>query len=282
MKQFFLATLFLFQLTGCSSTKFIYENADWYLAREYNKLLDLSGDRKDQLRGKVDEYFEIHRRDVLPQYAHFASELAQKAETENWTLTEAQWVLERLDEIGELTTKPTISIIAHFLLSMSPEEIKVYEKNFKSEQAEYVELIKDRTEAQRIARGVKALLRFLKFVAGSQKEAQEEVALEYLKKWPNSANMEWALYHERMSLGLIDLLKQSPSKEKLKSYLYNWYVEPEKSRRRSHQLVVKNWRANTIIFIRDWFNSMDSKQREELLKRLKKMQRDFLDLSQDS
>ncbi len=62
--------------SGCSSTRLAYNNADWYLVREIDKVLCPDSRQKEELERLVKGFFAWHRRHELPRYARSLRKVA--------------------------------------------------------------------------------------------------------------------------------------------------------------------------------------------------------------
>ena len=64
---------------GCTALRLAYDNADTYLLFRANAYLDLDAKASDELDERIEEFFDWHRKNALPQYARLSEDAAKRA-----------------------------------------------------------------------------------------------------------------------------------------------------------------------------------------------------------
>ena len=80
-----ILTMLIFFLTTCSSTRFIYTFVDEFIKDEVNYFLDLDEEEKVFLNQQVSEMVNWHRTSMLPKYASYLNNIADKLEDGQYT-----------------------------------------------------------------------------------------------------------------------------------------------------------------------------------------------------
>ena len=80
-----ILTMLILFLTTCSSTRFIYTFIDEIIKDEVNYFLDLDEEEKVFLNQQVSAMVNWHRTSMLPKYASYLNNIADKLEDDQYT-----------------------------------------------------------------------------------------------------------------------------------------------------------------------------------------------------
>ena len=84
-------------LATCSSTRFIYTFVDEFIKDEINYFLDLDEDEKVLLNKQVSEIVNWHRTSMLPRYADYLNNVADKLEDDQYSADDISKFLKTVD-----------------------------------------------------------------------------------------------------------------------------------------------------------------------------------------
>ena len=129
-------------LTNCSSTRFIYTFIDEFIKEEITYFLDLDEEKKVLLNQQVSEMVNWHRKYILPKYANYLSNMADKLEANKY----GPFDIKELEEDGKYLIEETVTGLtpyaSKFLIkNQNFESIKIMEKRMlKRRQERIIEL----------------------------------------------------------------------------------------------------------------------------------------------
>ena len=116
-------------LTACSSTKFIYVFVDELIKDEVTYFLDLDDSEKVTLNQQVSDMVTWHRTMMLPRYAEFFNNIADKLDDEQYSASDINIFLKKGRFLIEETVNGIIPYASKFLIKhQSVENIKFMEK----------------------------------------------------------------------------------------------------------------------------------------------------------
>ena len=131
-------------LTNCSSTRFIYTFIDEFIKDEITYFLDLDEEKKVLLNQQVSEMVDWHRKYILPKYANYLSNMADKLEANKYGPFDIKELLEDGKYLIEETVTGLTPYASKFLIkNQNFESIKFMEKRMlKRRQERIIELSK--------------------------------------------------------------------------------------------------------------------------------------------
>ena len=127
-------------LSACSSTQFIYTFVDRYIQDEIEYFIDLNEEDKVLLSQKVSDMVSWHRTSMLPSYANYLDEIAEKIEEVYDEKVLANMALAKGRLLIEQTVFGLTPYASKFLVRyQTSEDIKFIEKKMKKRRQERLE-----------------------------------------------------------------------------------------------------------------------------------------------
>ena len=108
--------LLIIFLTTCSSTRFVYTFLDKFIEDEIAFFLDLDEEGNNIMKKQVSEMVEWHRTTMLPNYAIYLSDIADKLEVELYEITYISKILENGRSLIEETVTGLTPYASKFLV----------------------------------------------------------------------------------------------------------------------------------------------------------------------
>lgn len=126
-------------LTACSSTRFIYSFIDDFIQDEITYFLDLNEKEELLLSQQVSEIVNWHRTSMLPRYATYLINVADKIEKKEYESADINKLLENARFLIEQTISGLIPYASKFLINyLTNEDIEFMEKRMLIRQQERI------------------------------------------------------------------------------------------------------------------------------------------------
>ena len=126
-------------LTACSSTRFIYSFIDDFIQDEITYFLDLNEKEELLLSQQVSEMVNWHRTSMLPRYATYLINVADKIEKKEYESADINKLLENARFLIEQTISGLIPYASKFLINcLTNEDIEFMEKRMLIRQQERI------------------------------------------------------------------------------------------------------------------------------------------------
>ena len=126
-------------LTACSSTRFIYTFIDEFIQDEITYFLDLNEKEELLLSQEVSEMVNWHRTSMLPRYATYLINVADKIEKKEYESADINKLLENARFLIEQTISGLIPYASKFLINyLTNEDIEFMEKRMLIRQQERI------------------------------------------------------------------------------------------------------------------------------------------------
>ena len=103
-------------LTTCSSTRFVYTFLDKFIEDEITFFLDLDEEDNNIMKKQVSEMADWHRSTMLPSYATYLSDIADKLEAKQYEVTYITKILENGRSLIEETVTGLTPYASKFLV----------------------------------------------------------------------------------------------------------------------------------------------------------------------
>ena len=261
-------------LTTCSSTRFIYTFVDEYIKDEITYFLDLNEDEKVLLSQQVSQMVNWHRTSMLPKYANYLNNVANKIESEQYSADNIRKILTNGRFLIEETVSGLVPYASKFLIHhQTTENIKFMENRMLNRRQERImELSKpeDILYEERLERLTTNFERFFGELKDSQKMILESHT--HLTLGESRVRLHNRTLRQKV---FIRFLRTQPTEVDLTNYLNTLLLKghtitnssyqafSEKSLNRFHTLLV-NLLANS-----------SKVQREKIINKLRDYAKDF-------
>lgn len=280
MSRLIVLVIAALYLTACSSTRFAYRNADWFINWAVDDYVELNRPQQLAFDAALDRWLAWHCAHELPKYQHALQKLSETlAEDAGQPLTDASlqafsdnavdaWfglVLKALDETLSILKSLDDRQVVQILEELADRNQRFYR--------EYVAIDASELEQLRLKRVREAMKRW----AGSINKDQTALAAE----WARRADNVYRLIYERreqwrrqVALAMADR-SQGDFAAALTGLLLHadqFYGAAERDRLRANQTI-----ARQLLLALE--RSLSERQREHLLAELAKITEDIERLS---
>ena len=275
-----IITVLTFFLTTCSSTRFIYTFVDEFIKDEVNFFFDLD-DEEDKffLNQQVSAMVNWHRTSMLPKYADYLNNIADKLEDGQYTNTYISKYLANGKSLIEETITGLVPYASRFLIQyQTVETIELIEnKMLNRRQERIIELSKpdDFLYEKRLERLTSNFERFF----GELKDSQVRLLEAHTRK---------TLYESRVRLHnrtlrqkvFIRFLKTQPTEVELTTYLNKLLLQGHMITNPSYQTFSKVSLGRFHDLLVSLLALSSTVQRETIVNKLRKYADDFKAISE--
>lgn len=261
--------LLILTLGGCSRIQLGYEYADWFIARQMSRTLDLDRQQRLEVQNALAAYREQHRLERLPRLLalldRFEALLAAPDAAGTVALL-AAGEQEFRDTLGEL-----LPLLAETMRTLSDEQIDHFRQELLEGRTEYLE----RTPAMREARALERTEDWTGRLRPGQRQLIAACALS-----PGIRSDDWLRWREATEVNLLTLLEIDAPPARIERALRDWLIDdaalPDE-RRQERQRVRAIWHGCVSMLLA----SLDTRQRERIVRRLDGYRDDVLGLLPD-
>ena len=205
-------------LTTCSSTRFIYTFVDEFIKDEITYFLKLDEDEKVLLNKQVSEMVNWHRTSILPKYADYLNNIADKLENNEYNADDINKLLDDGRFLIEETVIGLVPYASKFLINhQTSESIDFMEKKMLNRRQErIIELSKpeDILYQERLERLESNFERFF----GSLTDSQVMLLQVHSRETLNDSRVRLHNRTLRQKV-FISYLRTQPTEAELNAYL---------------------------------------------------------------
>ena len=224
---------FIILVTACSSTRLIYSFTDKFIKDEINYFLNLDEEEKLLMNQQVSEMVNWHRISMLPSYATYLNNIADKLEVEQYDATEITIIIDEGRTLIEDTIIGLTPYVSGFLIGIKNEEdIEVMKKKMLMRQQERIIKLSGAKEIRYEDRLDKLTSNFKRFF-GDLTDAQIEILETHSHETLNDSRIR---LHNRTlrQKAFVRFLKTQPNEEELNAYLNKLLI-------RGHEIINPNY-----------------------------------------
>jgi hypothetical protein len=262
-------------LVACSTIKVAYSKADRILFRYMDEYLDLTTTQKEFLKPELQIRLDEHRREELPRFIELLDKVDEYGQ-DGLSEAETGKILDLIVELYAATTRKTVAVVAPVLAQLSSAQIKHLSRQLDAANrrysAKYLVFSEDRRKSRRARRIVRRLERW----TGPLTTAQERLVTRLSDAMPNTYE-DWYGHRIRQQQAILDILRESASKDQLERFLIRWWVEQDDISPQLGNKIEKTWDiiSDMIVMID---RSLTPRQRERVLGRVNDINRQFRSL----
>ncbi|MGQ0811297.1 MAG: DUF6279 family lipoprotein [Nitrospiraceae bacterium] len=207
-------------LSSCMPT-LAYRYADWLVLWKIDTYVDLTGDQKSFLHGRLKELLAHHRKDALPNYEQFLGRI-KAGSADGLSREEVEWIVTRYQQLRVDLLERMVLDGATLLASLNDKQLQHLEQTFHSESEK---IWKDDTE-KRLSKRATDLVNVARNGLGSLTAEQKRTIVELSRALPDMQRVE---FQQQRQQSLVQLLRMHPSEQVLVQRLREWFIYPELS-----------------------------------------------------
>lgn len=256
-----LLPVLLLLLASCSRTGIVYNNADWFMYRWADGLLDARPAQRERWQALFEQALSEHRRELLPQVVVLLDR-ASRDVGDGLGHAGLECLLhsgrDLLRAHGQLAINPALAVLS----SVDADQREHLRQQLRERDAEYREDYLPEDPVERESKRVERYLERIERWTGELTTAQTRLVEKVVGTMPDIA-ADWLEYRQAQQARLVALL-DADDREALRAFLHAWWVE---QRDRDSRLVagVDRITTATIDLLVALDGTLDSSQRTHLL-----------------
>ena len=265
-------------LTTCSSTRFIYTFVDEFIKDEITYFLKLDEDEKVLLNKQVSEMVNWHRTSILPKYADYLNNIADKLENDEYSPNDINKLLENGRFLIEETVIGLVPYASKFLINhQTSESINFMEKRMLNRRQErIIELSKseDILLKERLERLTSSFEGFF----GDLKDSQLTILETHARLTLNESRIRLHNRTLRQKV-FIRFLRTQPTEVQLSNYLNTLLLKGYVITNPSYQAFSEDSLNRFQFLLVSLLATSNLTQRETIINKLRDYAKDFKTVS---
>ena len=265
-------------LTSCSSTRFIYTFVDEFIKDEITYFLKLDEDEKVLLNKQVSEMVNWHRTSILPKYADYLNNIADKLENDEYDANDINKLLDDGRFLIEETVIGLVPYASKFLINhQTSESIDYMEKKMLNRRQErMIELSKseDILLKERLERLTSSFERFF----GDLKDSQLTILETHARLTLNESRIRLHNRTLRQKV-FIRFLRTQPTEVQLSNYLNTLLLKGYVITNPSYQAFSEDSLNRFQFLLVSLLATSNLTQRETIINKLRDYAKDFKTVS---
>ncbi len=238
---FIIFAIALLFCSGCSTVRLSYNHADWYLRYKINGYTSFNAQQREEIHSEVDIYMRWHRKNALPEYIAYLQDMYGVVQRNGQLKTEEVARLSgEYNKLYKKTIAPTIRPAAHLLSALNNRQIeelgKTLTRKNQKQKDETLYGSEQKNLVMRAERNIDFVEKLVGRLSGNQKEKIREISLRtpFVVKY-------YIEHREHNQAGLIALLNNKASEDKIAEFLWAWVNTPEATRTPQQQQAIQSY-----------------------------------------
>jgi hypothetical protein len=182
-------------LTACSSTRFAYRHADWFINWAVDDYISFDSEQQTQFDAALEDWLDWHCSKELPRYSIYLRDLSAALSLDTTRLSDASLLdfSERASEAWTVSLSRGLSQASRIFSGLSGEQVEQLLKELDNKnqdfKKDYVSISAKKLKKLRVGRVRDAMTRW----AGSMRDVQLKLAQD----WARSADNTYGLIYAR-------------------------------------------------------------------------------------
>lgn len=261
-------------LTACSSTRLIYTFMEKFIQDEITYFIDLDEEEEILLSQQVSEMVAWHRISMLPSYAVYLTNIADKLEVGEYVATDITNALANGRSLIEKTVTGLTPYASKFLIRhQTIEAIEFIEKRMRLRRQERLEKLSESEEILYEDRLERLMLNFGRFL-GDLTDAQV-MLLEVHARVTLGEPMTRLQNRTLRQKVLIKFLGTQPTESELTTYLNKLLLRGHVITNPSYEAFSENSLKRFRLLLVNMLAISSIKQRETIIRKLRDYAEDF-------
>jgi hypothetical protein len=260
-------------ISGCSTTRFLYDQLDWLIIWRLNGFFSLDEEQEQELRRIVKDTLEWVRVEQLPQYAVFLRAASQEFREP----VTVEILARRAEEMTRLFDAFLVHIVpdtAAFLASLNRDQIDELLENLEDNNQELWDEYAGRSPERRQQRRERAAIKNSQRFTGRLNADQRLMIRTYTSSMHDVA-LEWIDGRRVWQQEFRALLQQRPPPAEYEAHLTTLFLDPNRGDAPDYREKVDQNRLIILQMSAELVNGLTNKQRDRLIRRLNNYARDF-------
>lgn len=205
---------------GCSTVRFVYDNAEPYLRWRIGGDLDVRGAMEEDLDQRIGAFMAWHRATALPKYARLADE-ARRRFADGLAPDDLVWGYDAAMAQARESLRAGAERIAPLLDRLEPGQIEHLAARMAEENRRFAREFLRGSERQRRSRRAERNVERLEGWVGTLSQAQSDLVAHYSQRAPLLDEMR-ARDHQRLQAEVLRILRAKQARARLPDLAENF------------------------------------------------------------
>jgi hypothetical protein len=271
--RIFATFLLALVLSGCSTVRLVYENAETYIRWRATDYLEVDGERAEELDQAIAAFMAWHRAQALPKYATVLDEAEQRF-ARTLGPADLDWGYDAVMTQAREGLRNAAERIAPLLDRLEPQQIAQLERQLAEDNRKFERDNLRGSERDRRKRRTERNVERLEDWVGRLSQAQIERVAQYSERAPLLE--EWRDHdHKRIQNELLKMIRAKQARQRLPDFAANW----DRGRNAGYVTALQAARREYYAMALDIDKSLTPRQRSLGQKKLRGYAEDFRKLS---
>jgi uncharacterized protein DUF6279 len=218
--RFLLVAIFTLALCGCSTVRFVYDNADTYLHWRAQHYLDVEGAMADELDDRIASFMAWHRSQALPKYAQIADDARRRFER-RLAPADLVWGYDAAIAQAREALRAAAERMAPLLDRLTPQQIAHLERRLAEDNRRFARENLRGSEHERRKRRTERNVERLEDWVGRLSRAQVDRVAQYSERAP-LLDEHRDRDHRRLQAEFLAIVRAREAKKRLAEWAANW------------------------------------------------------------
>jgi len=210
-------------LAGCAATSFLYNHADWLIARQIDGYFGLNRSQKTFVSSRLSGILAHHRREALPRYEAVIRQVKDRA-ADGLTTEDLEWAFIQYDQLrADLFTR-FVSDGVEFVRQVNDPQVAKLKQALQARLARDEDLLRE-DAAKRHSKRTERILGWAREWMGPLSPQQEQEITKLTMQFPDT----WAAWYTHRAYRHEQLLELFESRESdhTRARLEDWLVHQD-------------------------------------------------------
>jgi hypothetical protein len=268
-----LALSALAVLSGCSSMRLAYDNADAWLQWRANAYFDPQGETSEELGRRIASFHAWHRAKMLPQVAQLAEDAAKRIE-QGLTRADIDRVYGALEAHVRESVREGATQSAPMLDRLEPAQLAHFEKKLADENRKYARENLEGGQERHRKRRLKRTIERLEDWVGRLSDEQARRVQRYNESAPMLNEMR-DRDRKRLQAELLAMLRAREASRRLPDWAAHW----DRNREPAYAAAFRKLRAEYTDMLLDLYPTLSAEQKRSAASRMRGLAVDFEQLA---
>jgi hypothetical protein len=256
-------------LAGCSAVEFAYNNADTWLRWQAGRYIEFRDRQAEEFDSRLASFLAWHRARALPQYAELADEAGARL-TRGVSHADLVWGYDAIRQQSGEGLRRAGAELGDFLDRLSPAQIEHLEERFAEDNRKVARESLEGTPEERRSRRLKRIVHALEDWLGELSDAQRERVRQFNEQAPLNGELR-DRERRRRQAEFLAMLRARESGRRLADWAAQWDRGREPAFTAAHRAYMDNF----FTMLADLERTLNARQRQVAIARLREYARDF-------
>lgn len=242
-------------LSGCSTVRLVYENADTYIRWRATDYLEVEGEQAEELDQAIAAFMAWHRSQALPKYATFLDEAEQRL-ARTLGPADLDWGYDAAMAQAREGLRNAAERIAPLLDKLDPQQIAQIERQLAEDNRKFARENLRGSERERRKRRTERNVERLEEWVGRLSQAQIDRVAQYSERAPLLDELR-ERDHKRMQGELMKMIRARQARQRLPDFAASW----DRGRDPAYAAAIQTARREYFAMALDLDKSLSPRQR---------------------